>query len=284
MKKLVLFISLLAFSFQDLNAGNIIYTSNDSIRAEKIMREAASQPAGTNTIVYIGRKLLGVPYVAQTLEKGKTESLVINTTQLDCTTFVENVLAMYLCVKDKKTRFADFCINIRQIRFAAGKVDYPSRLHYFSTWIEDNSAKGLVKEVSAPNPPFTATQTIKANFMSTHSDRYPMLKGNAAYLKEIVKAEKAVSGKTVRYIPTSMLNKSKLLRKAVKDGDILALVTKKAGLEISHVGYAVWHKDGKLHLMNASSLEHKVIDDKVSLYDYMKKHPSNLGIRVVRVK
>ncbi len=284
MKKIVLFISLLAFSFQDLNAGNIIYTSNDSIRAEKIMREAASQPAGTNTIVYIGRKLLGVPYVAQTLEKGKTESLVINTTQLDCTTFVENVLAMYLCVKDKKTRFADFCNNIRQIRYAAGKVDYPSRLHYFSTWIEDNSAKGLVKEVSAPNPPFTATQTIKANFMSTHSNRYPMLKGNAAYLKEIVKAEKAVSGKTVRYIPTSMLNKSKLLRKAVKDGDILALVTKKAGLEISHVGYAVWHKDGKLHLMNASSLEHKVIDDKVSLYDYMKKHPSNLGIRVVRVK
>ena len=284
MKKIVLFISLLAFSFQDLNAGNIIYTSNDSIRAEKIMREATSQPAGTNTIVYIGRKLLGVPYVAQTLEKGKTESLVINTTQLDCTTFVENVLAMYLCVKDKKTRFADFCNNIRQIRYAAGKVDYPSRLHYFSTWIEDNSAKGLVKEVSAPNPPFTATQTIKANFMSTHSDRYPMLKGNAAYLKEIVKAEKAVSGKTVRYIPTSMLNKSKLLRKAVKDGDILALVTKKAGLEISHVGYAVWHKDGKLHLMNASSLEHKVIDDKVSLYDYMKKHPSNLGIRVVRVK
>ena len=281
MKKIVLFISLLAFSFQDLNAGNIIYTSNDSIRAEKIMREAASQPAGTNTIVYIGRKLLGVPYVAQTLEKGKTESLVINTTQLDCTTFVENVLAMYLCVKDKKTRFADFCNNIRQIRYAAGKVDYPSRLHYFSTWIEDNNAKGLVKEVSAPNPPFTATQTIKANFMSTHSDRYPMLKGNAAYLKEIVKAEKAVSGKTVRYIPTSMLNKSKLLRKAVKDGDILALVTKK---EMSHVGYAVWHKDGKLHRMNASSLEHKVIDDKVSLYDYMKKHPSNLGIRVVRVK
>ena len=284
MKKIVLFISLLAFSFQDLNAGNIIYTSNDSIRAEKIRREAASQPAGTNTIVYIGRKLLGVPYVAQTLEKGKTESLVINTTQLDCTTFVENVLAMYLCVKDKKTRFADFCNNIRQIRYAGGKVDYPLRLHYFSTWIEDNSAKGLVKEVSAPNPPFTATQTIKANFMSTHSDRYPMLKGNAAYLKEIVKAEKAVSGKTVRYIPTSMLNKSKLLRKAVKDGDILALVTKKAGLEISHVGYAVWHKDGKLHLMNGSSLEHKVIDDKVSLYDYMKKHPSNLGIRVVRVK
>lgn len=284
MKKIVLFISLLAFTFQGLNAGNIIYTSNDSIRAEKIMREAACLPAGTNTIVYIGRKLLGVPYVAQTLEKGKTESLVINTTQLDCTTFVENVLAMYLCVKNKKTRFADFCNNIRQIRYAGGKVDYPSRLHYFSTWIEDNSAKGLVKEVSAPNPPFTATQTIKANFMSTHSDRYPMLKGNAAYLKEIVKAEKAVSGKTVRYIPTSMLNKSKLLRKAVKDGDILALVTKKAGLEISHVGYAVWHKDGKLHLMNASSLEHKVIDDKVSLYDYMKKHPSNLGIRVVRVK
>ena len=284
MKKLILLTALLAMVSLHGKAANIIYTKNDSVRAEAIIREAARQPAGTNTIVFIGRKLLGVPYVAQTLEKGKKESLVINTTQLDCTTFVENVLAMYLCVKNKKHRFADFCNYLRTVRYDGGKVGYTSRLHYFSTWIVSNTAKGLVTEQSSPVPPFSATQTIKANFMSTHADRYPMLNGNDAYLKEIAKAEKSITGKTVRYIPTSLLNNSKLLKKAVKDGDIIGLVTKKAGLEISHVGYAVWHKDGKLHLMNASSLEHKVIDDKQSLYKYMKNHPSNLGIRVIRVK
>ena len=284
MKKAILLFAFAALSLQNINATKRIYTKTDSIRAEKIMKQASSQPAGTNTIVYIGRQLLGVPYVAQTLEKGKTEHLVINIMQLDCTTFVENVLAMYLCVQNKTTRFADFCSNIQKIRYAGGKVSYPSRLHYFSTWIEDNTKKGIVQEQQAPNPPFTAKQTIMANFMSTHADRYPMLKGNAQYIKEIAKAEKAVSGKTVRYIPTSMLNKPKQLRKVVKDGDILALGTKKTGLEISHVGYAVWHKDGQLHLMNASSLDHKVIDDKQTLYAYMKKHPSNLGIRVIRVK
>ena len=100
MKKAILLFAFAALSLQNITATKRIYTKTDSIRAEKIMKQTASQPAGTNTIVYIGRQLLGVPYVAQTLEKGKTEKLVINTMQLDCTTFVENVLAMYLCVQN----------------------------------------------------------------------------------------------------------------------------------------------------------------------------------------
>ena len=286
MKKIALLATaMLALALQHTTAANdVMYTPDDSVRVERIIRQAASQPKGTNTVVYIGRRLLGVPYVAQTLEKGKTEKLVINTTQLDCTTFVENVLAMYLCVKNKKTRFADFCNYIRTVRYAGGKVSYPTRLHYFSTWIADNTAKGLVYEQQAPVPPFSATQTINVSFMTQHADKYPMLYGNEAYIKAIAKAEQSVSGKKAKYIPTAMLANSKVLRKAVKDGDIIALVTKKAGLDISHVGYAVWHKDGKLHLMNASSLKHMVEDDSQPLYQYMKKHPSNLGIRVIRIK
>lgn len=282
MKRILLLAALFTCLATKGMAAGIIYTKNDSVRAESIIRQAMSQPKGTNTILFIGRKLLGLPYVAKTLEKGKTEQLVINTTQLDCTTFVENVLAMYLCVKNKKTTFRDFTDYIRTVRYEGARVYYPARLHYFSTWIESNTAKGLVKEVSAPNPPFSAVQTVNVDFMTTHADKYPLLYGNAAYLKEIAKAEKAASGKKHRFIPTSMLNKQKTLRKAVKDGDIIALVTKKKGLDISHVGYACWHKDG-LHLMNASSLEMKVIDDSQTLYQYMKRHPSNLGIRVIRV-
>ena len=268
MKKAILLFAFAALSLQNINATKRIYTKTDSIRAEKIMKQASSQPAGTNTIVYIGRQLLSVPYVAQTLEKGKTEHLVINTMQLDCTTFVENVLAMYLCVQNKTTRFADFCSNIQKIRYAGGKVSYPSRLHYFSTWIEDNTKKGIVQEQQAPNPPFTAKQTIMANFMSTHADRYPMLKGKQQWIKQIADMEKSITGTRQKYIPTKAVTNSNVVRKTVHNGDIIAIVTTKAGLEISHIGIAVWHKDG-LHMLNASSLYHKVVEDNNLLQTYL---------------
>lgn len=263
-------------------AGNVVYTKNDSIRVERIVAEAAQLPEGANTIVFIGKQLKGIPYVAQTLERNKTEKLVVNTTELDCTTFVENVLAMYLCVKNNKLKFNDFCYFLRMVRYDKGVVSYPTRLHYFTTWILSNTEKGFVKEVQAPNPPYSATQRVKVDFMSTHVGNYPLLKGNEAFIEKIKQTEKKTSGKCFRFIPSSKLNDVKILRKGVKDGDIIALTTNKAGLDISHVGYAVWHKDG-LHLLNASSLAHKVIDDKSTLYKYSKKHPSMTGIRVIRI-
>lgn len=71
------------------------------------------------------------------------------------------------------------------------------------------------------------------------------------------------------------------MRNTVHDGDIIGIVTTKAGLEISHLGIAVWHKDG-LHMLNASSLKHKVIEDSNLLRTYLKKQKSAIGIRTVR--
>ena len=120
--------------------------------------------------------------------------------------------------------------------------------------------------------------------MSTHTEAYPMLKKNPEMVKPIAQMEQRLSGKTYMYIPKGDIKNTRLLRSVIHDGDIIAIITKKKGLDTSHIGIAVWHKDGQLHLMNASSLDHKVIDDKQTLYAYMKKHPSNLGIRVIRVK
>ena len=68
----------------------------------------------------------------------------------------------------------------------------------------------------------------------------------------------------------------------IHDGDILAIVTRKKGLDTSHLGFAVWQK-GCLHLLNASSIHKKVVLEPMTLSEYMKKHPSQLGVRVVRV-
>ena len=68
----------------------------------------------------------------------------------------------------------------------------------------------------------------------------------------------------------------------IKDGDILAITTNIKGLDVVHVGFAFW-KSGKLHLLHASSIAKKVIEDPQSLYDYSKNKKAHTGVRAMRV-
>ena len=168
MKKTIL-VCLLFLAALPLLA-NAQYTSADSAKVVKLLLEGKRHKDKQNLVLFFARKFLGVPYVASTLENNADERLVINLRQLDCTTFVENVLALTLCTQNGKTTFADFCDQLRKIRYRNGKVGYPTRLHYFSEWISDNARMGYVEETQTPNPPFSAVQTLQINFMSTHVD------------------------------------------------------------------------------------------------------------------
>ena len=113
-----------------LNAA-VCYTKTDSIKVMKLLEQGKKLSKGKNIILFYARQLIGVPYVAQTLEVNKQEQLIVNLRQLDCTTYVENVLALTLCTENKKLpTFADFCYYLRMLRYEGGKVDYPTRLHY----------------------------------------------------------------------------------------------------------------------------------------------------------
>ena len=226
---------------------------------------------------------MGVPYVAQTLEVNKQEQLIVNLRQLDCTTFVENVLALTLCTENKKLpTFADFCYYLRMLRYEGGKVDYPTRLHYFTAWISDNTKLGFVHEIQANSAPFTKVQTLDVDYMSQHIDNYPMLKAHPEWIQAISKMEQQLTGKKFHYIPKAQIADNSLYRKTIKDGDIIAIITSKKGLDTSHIGIAVWHKDG-LHMLNASQIRHKVIEEQMLLRTYMSKHPMQIGIRIVRI-
>ena len=259
------------------------YTTADSIKVVKLLQEGKKQKGKQDLVLFFARKFLGIPYVASTLENNTDEQLVINLRQLDCTTFVENVLTLTLCTKNGQTTFDDFCNQLRKIRYRNGKVGYPTRLHYFSEWISDNTRMGFVEETQAPNPPFSAVQTLQINFMSTHVDKYPMLVRTPSFIKPIAQMESELNGQTCRYIPKVGILNNAACKQAVKDGNILALVTSRQGLDTSHVGFAIWKKDG-LHLFHASSLQNKVVEDKSLLRNYMMKQKSQLGIRVVKVK
>ncbi len=277
--------TLLLLSALALRAGTVTpqYTKADSAKVVNLIAQAAKQPEGTNLMVYVARQFLDLPYVAKTLENNDQERLVVNLRQLDCTTYVENVLAIVLCAKRGMPTFADFCRCLQEIRYMDGDVSYAHRLHYFSLWIEENTKMKFVEEIRRPSPPFTAVQTLRINYMTTHADSYPMLVRDPEQTKEIAKMEQSISGHTYRFIPKETIANTALFRRTIHDGDIIAIVTRKSGLDTSHIGIAVWHEDG-LHLLNASLVHKKVVEERRTLHDYMMRNRSQIGIRVVRVK
>lgn len=263
----------------------VLCSSEDRCRIEQLLREASRMKArkAGSWMLYFGRKFVGVPYVGGTLDRTKEEQLIVNLSELDCTTYVEQVAALTRCAEQRKTTFAAFCDALRHIRYIGGKVDYVCRQHYFTVWMDDNEREKIVEKIDSPNPPFCGIQTVRVNYMSTHVGNYKMLDSHPQWLTGIRALEQSVTGKRYRYIPKNQIGNS-CVRKSIQDGDILVILTKKKGLDTSHIGIAVWGKDGKLHLLNASSIHHQVIEEPMSLWQYMQKHPSQLGIRVCRVK
>lgn len=280
MKKITLILLLLlvpALSFTQ----DILFDKSDSIRIEKILADTDPKEYATQgeRILDIANRFIGEQYIASTLENGKHEPLYISCTKLDCTTFVELVLAIATTSKDGGREFSDVCRNLERIRYRGGTRDgYTSRLHYTSWWIEDNIKKGIVQEIKMPQ--ISKRRRVDLHFMSRNSYKYPMLYDDTVAVSAIEELEKKFRGVYVDYIPKNKLNKNADILD-IKDGDIIALITNADGLDIAHIGFAFW-KDGKVHLMHASGAKKMVIKDSLTLYEYQKRRKSQPGIRVLR--
>ena len=250
---------------------------------EGLLKQARQKSSKTNFPIFFARQFLDVPYVAHTLEVNDEEQLVFNVRELDCTTLVETVTALTLCAYRKTFTFQDYRQALQSMRYRNGVIDrYPSRIHYFTDWIVENTKAGIVTEIQQPNPPFTQIQTVKVNYMSQHPQSYKALRQHPEYVAEIAQMEKALTGSKFRFIPKSEVKDTPAMREAVHDGDIIAITCNKPGLDIAHLGFAVWQKDG-LHLLNASQLHKKVVEEPMTLYQYLQKHPSHTGIRIIRI-
>lgn len=272
----------------------VTYTRADSLRVVSLLSEARRVKRGTNLMLHFARQLLGVPYVAHTLEGEREERLVVNLRELDCTTLIETVTALTLCAARGETTFGAYCERLRGVRYTGGEVAYTRRKHYFTVWIEDNARQGTVVKIEpsaadlrSGRHPFTATQRLSVNYMTAHAKAYTMLAAHPGWLPEIRAMERTMDGKQYRFIPKRALRSTKannqLLRRYIKDGDIIVILTSIAGLDTSHIGMAVWHTDG-LHMLNASSVHRRVVEEPMLLATYMARHPKQRGIRLVRVK
>lgn len=286
MKRLtILIIGLVAMYTATQAMGKCHYERTDSVFIVQLLDEASRQPRTVNFPLFFARKFLGRPYVAHTLEVlNGTEQLIVNTRQLDCSTLVENVTALTLCTYRHLYTFRDYLNALMTLRYRDGRLNgYTSRLHYFTDWILDNSRLQLVSELQQTEPPFTAIQTVKVGYMSAHPKAYKALRRNPEFLGAIRESEDSLSGLTFRYIPKQQVTDTPAMRQAVRDGDIIAITCSKPGLDIAHLGFAVWRDDG-LHLLNASQLHKRVVEEPMLLGQYLQKHPSHTGIRIVRIE
>lgn len=275
-------LAIAAFLFLSVPVSAQTYcTKENKTRCESLLSEIdgsdwKSLPIST-VAMEVGKKFLGTPYVAKTLEIEGAEQLVVDLSGLDCTTFLENVVVFSRLAKKDQLSFESFGRELENLRYRQGQLDgYDSRLHYFSDWIYHNVQKGIITDVTKACGGKPYEKPI--NFMSTHTSAYRQL-ADTSFVRSIRLAEKEISSRDYYYIPKAEIQQNE---SRIASGDLVAITTSIAGLDIVHVGFAV-KKNGRTHLFHASTGSMKVEISEKPLSEYLAGNKSQSGIMVCRL-
>jgi len=259
----------------------VIYLSQDRDIHDDLFGSLA-QPAQTIAIgdaaIAVGKYFLGFPYASNTLETKGRETLVINLREFDCFTFVENVVALMCLLKKNRTGFNDYTRVLRYIRYRQGILKgYSSRLHYFSDWLRDNTEKGVLQDITRRAGGIRFRKRL--TYMTAHKGCYSALNREKVY-REMATIEKRLSRRLMCCAPK---DKSAKFEESIKSGDVIAMTTDIEGLDVVHVGLALW-LGKKLHLLHASEAQKKVVISCESLNEYLAGRKTMTGIMIARLR
>ncbi|MCR5395719.1 MAG: DUF1460 domain-containing protein [Bacteroidales bacterium] len=234
----------------------------------------------------------GTRYKAGTLEpaqlpadlKHSTEPLVMNLKEVDCTTFVEYMCAAMLGRVYQPTDPNDSIMQrfVQALRYRQGvRGNYATRKHYFSEWITDNEAQGLMQDITATLPRAKRQQRT-INFMSQNRTLYPQLAASDSLVLCIEQTERALSAQSYWMVPKGSIHK---VYGQLHHGDIVAFTCNKKGLDIFHCGFVWWPNPeyDEPRLLHASSVAGQVTISPVPLAEYAQSIDMCSGIRVMRL-
>ena len=234
----------------------------------------------------LGRTFVGTAYVPHTLDPEGPERLVINFRGLDCVTFVENVLALALFVREpdaaallKRRGDAEgrYEALLTRIRYRGGRLEgYASRLHYFSDWIADGEEKGLVANVTQEMGGTLDTDAVE--FMTTHREAYRQLGENPSDAAAVRAAEGRLTAMGRWVIPEAALERAAA---AIRNGDIIAATSTANGLDVAHTGLALW-VDGTLRLLHAPLVGDSIQISEEPLPERIRRIAGQDGLMVAR--
>jgi hypothetical protein len=233
----------------------------------------------------IGTTFVGTPYVPGSLELPGPEALVVNLQAFDCVTLVEHLLVLSrLTVGAPRSILAEegafrerYREELTRVRYRGGILEgYPSRLHYFSEWLSDAEAKGLVHDVTRELGGIQDPRAIR--FMSSHPGSYRQLGEEPAYLEAIRETEAALNARPRYFIPQDRIAS---VEAGIQNGDIIAAVSTVDGLDIAHTGVALW-REGRVHLLHAPLVGDSVEVSSAPLADRILGISGQRGIMVAR--
>ena len=171
----LLYMSVSASAAAPLNTIAFHNEASDTMRITELLQEAAKIKNPQERVATAALHFVGTPYVAHTLE-GDIERLTVNLDELDCTTFVETAMTLAFTAAEGRTSWRDYVYNLERLRYRNGQLDgYPSRLHYISNWIVDNSHRGNFIEVTNTFPRYNYMERT-ISFMSENRDKYAALR------------------------------------------------------------------------------------------------------------
>jgi hypothetical protein len=267
------------------------WTTEDWAIFERTIRWAVAHRIGTlpigTAIARLGATFVGATYRPGTLEIPGPERLVVDLRELDCVTFVENVLALVRFARhdgmallaDPAAARARYESYLRELRYRGGVIDgYPSRLHYFSDWLADNEARGAIRLVTRSLGGVPDSEPV--SFMSSHRSAYRQLADSGTFAA-IRRVERSLDSRLPRwYLPKQRI---KPVEKQIEDGDLIAATSTALGLDIAHTGFAIW-RNGRLHLLHAPLVGRSVEISERSLADRIARIRTQDGIMVARVR
>ena len=135
------------------------------------------------------------------------ERLVVLLDRVDCTTVMENALALALCYINGHTTLEHLKDYYRRMHYLDGVVSYATRNHYF-TWIMQSAiSEGFVERIGPAEPafPFTGLLDMRPSYMTTNRHLFQDLgladdeDFRAIFLRE-------QQGVRFTYIPRELLN------------------------------------------------------------------------------
>ncbi|MBC6366802.1 N-acetylmuramoyl-L-alanine amidase-like domain-containing protein [Algoriphagus sp. AK58] len=272
---------LLLFFFPFFTQAQTVCKPESRAKLESFLAKLESldkNQSGNELAAEIGQWFLKTEYVEKTLEIPGPEQLVINLQGVDCTTYLESVVTLVRLAKQGENSMEAFEHELETIRYRHGKNEgYPSRLHYFSDWIAQNETKGILTDITQeiggvayPNAP---------TFMTENPQFYPQL-SDPKNVEELKQVEAELAKKSFYYIPK---DKIQSLESKIQSGDMIAITTSIKNLDMVHVGFA-FERNGRIHLMHASSKNKEVEISSMPLSDYLAANKSQSGIMVGRWK
>lgn len=225
-------------------------------------------------IVLMSQFMKGTPYLAQPLIGSATtqEELILSWRGVNCMTFVEIILAA-----SRSLTVEQFIHALIATRYRHYHVAFTERRHFFSDWLHGTPV--LCRDLG-PHFPY-AQRILKTLNLKIPSSSVPSPSTTPSidrYLPGI-----PLKKRLITYLPTGPLLEDlrhNNVKGRIKNGDVIGIYSPLPGLDVFHIGLAIWHGH-ELLFRNASSLpEHRYVVD-TPLTTYLKERRGILIYRPI---